>query len=105
MQELDFEYIGNRIRTIRTGKNLTQEYLASQTGVNATHISNIELSRTKVSLTLLVRICNALDVSLDYLLENEYRNPSSAIQTELLNTVEKMSKSKQETLLRIAQVL
>ena len=39
MQELDFSFIGQRIKEIRTGKKLTQESLANITGVNVSHIS------------------------------------------------------------------
>ena len=105
MKELDFSLIGQRIREIRCDKHLTQEYLANATGVNVSHISNIETNKVKVSLTLLVQICNALDVTIDYLLENEYHNPTSALEKELLNTVKNMPNDKQETLLRIANVL
>ena len=65
----------------------------------------IETNKVKVSLTLLVQICNALDVTMDYLLENEYHRPTSIIEKELLNTIKDMKKEKQETLLRIAKVL
>lgn len=105
MKELDFDFIGQRIKEVRMDKHLTQEYLANITGVNASHISNIETSKVKVSLTLLVQICNALGVTIDYLLENEYHNPTSVIEKELLNTIKDMKKEKQETLLRIAKVL
>ena len=79
--------------------------MANATGVNVSHISNIETNKVKVSLTLLVQICNALDVTMDYLLENEYHNPTSTLEKELLNTIKDMKKEKQETLLRIAKVL
>ena len=105
MKELDFDLIGQRIKEVRMDKHLTQEYLANITGVNTSHISNIETSKVKVSLTLLVQICNALGVTVDYLLENEYHNPTSVIEKELLNTIKDMKKEKQETLLRIAKVL
>lgn len=105
MKELDFDFIGQRIKEVRMDKHLTQEYLANITGVNMSHISNIETSKVKVSLTLLVQICNALGVTIDYLLENEYHNPTSVIEKELLNTIKDMKKEKQETLLRIAKVL
>lgn len=105
MDELDFNFIGQRIREVRCDKHLTQEYLADVSGVNVSHISNIERNRVKVSLTLLVKICRALDVTIDYLLENEYHNPTSVIEQEILNTVKDMKKEKQETLLRIAKVL
>ena len=105
MKELDFDFIGQRIREVRNDKHLTQEYLANATGVNVSHISNIETNKVKVSLTLLVQICNALDVTMDYLLENEYHRPTSIIEKELLNTIKDMKKEKQKTLLRIAKVL
>ena len=105
MEELDFNFIGQRIKEVRTDKHLTQEYVANATGVNVSHISNIETNKVKVSLTLLVQICNALDVTIDYLLENEYHNPTSVVEKELLNTIKGMKKEKQETLLRIAKVL
>ena len=105
MNELDFALIGQRIKQVRSDKKLTQEYLANVTGVNVSHISNIETSKVKVSLTLLVGICNALDVTMDYLLENEYHTPNSTLEKELINTMKDMPKDKLETLLRIAKVL
>lgn len=105
MKELDFDYIGQRIKEVRTDKHLTQEYLANMTGVNTSHVSNIETGKTKVSLTLLVRISVALGVTVDYILQNEYHNPTSTLEKELLNTIKDMKKEKQETLLRIAKVL
>jgi len=105
MKELDFQFIGQRIREVRVNKRLTQEYIAEKTGVNVSHISNVENNRVKVSLTLLVNICNALDITMDYVLENEYHAPTSVIEKELLNTFKDMDNSKLETLLRIAKVL
>ncbi len=105
MQDLDFAFIGQRIREARNDRHLTQEYIADVTGVNVSHISNIETNKVKVSLTLLVQICNALGVTLDYILENEYHNPDSVIEKELFNVMKGMQKEKQETLLRIARVL
>lgn len=105
MKELDFSLIGQRIKEVRTDKQLTQEYLANMIGVNTSHVSNIETGKTKISLTLLIKICDALGVTLDYLLENEYHNPTSVIEKELLNTIKDMKKEKQKTLLRIAKVL
>ncbi|MBR2492476.1 MAG: helix-turn-helix transcriptional regulator [Paludibacteraceae bacterium] len=105
MNELDFALIGQRIKQVRSDKKLTQEYLANVTGVNVSHISNIETNKVKVSLTLLVGICNALDVTMDYLLENEYHTPNSTLEKELINTMKDMPKDKLKTLLRIAKVL
>ena len=105
MKELDFAFIGQRIKEVRNEKHLTQEYLANVTGVNVSHVSNIETNKVKISLTLLINICNALNVTMDYMLENEYHTPTSTTEKELFNTIKDMDTSKLETLLRIAKVL
>ena len=74
MDNLDFALIGKRIKEVRTDRQLTQEYLAKVTDVNVSHISNIETNKVKVSLTLLVSICNAMNVTVDYILCRE-KNP------------------------------
>lgn len=105
MRELDFTFIGQRIKEVRCDKHLTQEYISKLTDVNVSHISNIETGKVKVSLTLLVGICNALEVTMDYLLENEYHIPTSIAEKELFNTIKGMDNSKLEILLKIAKVL
>lgn len=105
MGDLDFSFIGKRIKDVRTDKHLTQEYMANFAGVNVSHISNIENGKVKISLTLLVKVCNALGVSMDYLLQNEYQNPAAGIETEMSLIFKEMPKEKQEALLRIARVL
>lgn len=105
MQDIDFAYIGKRIKEERIKKRLTQEYLADFANVNVSHISNIENNKVKISLTLLIKICNALGVSIDYLLQNEYSTPTSGIETELMRVLRDMPIDKQETLLRIAKTL
>lgn len=105
MIELDFALIGQRIREIRVSKQLTQEYLANKTFVNVSHISNIETNKVKVSLTLLVALCNAMDVTVDYVLRDEYHTPGSAIEREIFNTIKDWDDTKKETLLRLAKSL
>lgn len=105
MKELDFSKIGGRIRETRISRGLTQEYIAEFADVNVSHISNIENNRVKISLTLLVNICNALDTTVDYILSNEYNRPGSITEKELAQVAQGLSDEKQETLLRIAKVL
>lgn len=105
MDNLDFASIGKRIREVRIDRHLTQEYLANATNVNVSHISNIETNKVKVSLTLLIGICNALNVTVDYILRDVYNVATTAYETELLNTVSDFDVVKKEQLLRIAKVL
>lgn len=65
---LDYKAIGKRIKIARIQKDLTQEQLAEFVELSPTHMSNIETGSTRVSLTSIVRIANALSVTVDMLL-------------------------------------
>ena len=65
--ELDYITIGKRIRQIRMERGWTQAALAEKSGVEPSNISHIERAATKLSLPTLIRIANALEVSLDEL--------------------------------------
>ena len=65
---VDCKALGARIRSIRKQKNISQEKLAEMVFVCTTHISHIETGNTIPSLTTLVYIANALEVSADELL-------------------------------------
>lgn len=105
MKNLDFAHIGKKLKKIRISKNLTQEYIANIADVNVSHISNIENSRVKISLPTLVRVCNALDTTVDYILANEYNNPSSVIEQEILREVHSCTAETQKQILKIIRAL
>lgn len=65
---IDFKLIGEKIKNIRTEKKMTQELLAEKSGLSVGYISNIETAKKKVSLNAIIKICNALDISLNTLL-------------------------------------
>lgn len=62
---LNYYLIGKRIKSIRKKRGLTQEQLAELADISPQHCSGIETGGAKVSLPALVRICNALETSLD----------------------------------------
>lgn len=101
---VDFEKIGKRIRNLRIEKNLTQEYLSQKAGVNVSHISNIENNRVKISLSTLIAVANALDITVDYLLENEY-NTDAGIDSEIIKKLEDFDNDKKERLIKIMDLL
>lgn len=65
--EINYVSIGNRIREIRKSKNWTQATLAEISGTEPSNISHIERAATKLSLPTLIKIANALEVTLDEL--------------------------------------
>jgi len=66
--ELDYKAIGKRIKIARIKADFTQEKLAETIELSPTHLSNIETGTTRVSLTTIVSLANALSVSVDDLL-------------------------------------
>lgn len=66
--ELDYRAIGKRIKIARIKSDMNQEKLAELVGVSPAHMSNIETGTTRVSLQTIVRLANALSVSVDDLL-------------------------------------
>ena len=66
--ELDYKAIGKRIKIARIKADLTQERLAEVVEISPTHLSNIETGTTRVSLTAIVNLANALSVTVDDLL-------------------------------------
>ena len=104
-QEIDYNKLGQSIKTMRKSKGLTQETLAELTGCNPSHISNIENNYTKVSLNTLLSIANALDTSIDYLLQEQYHNQSLALDNEIAMAIASCDIEMKERILRIIKVL
>lgn len=68
---LDYVAIGKKIRMIRKTKNLSQEQLAEKIWISTTHMSHIETGSTKLSLSVLVDIAQALEVGTDEILSTQ----------------------------------
>ena len=65
---VDYDAIGLRIKIARIKAKITQEALADKAELTAAHVSNIETGNTKLSLPTIIKIANALSVSVDELL-------------------------------------
>lgn len=61
-------FCGDRLRTARRAKVLTQDELAQSVGISRTAITHLESSEGDPSVDLLVRLATTLDVSIDWLL-------------------------------------
>lgn len=82
---MDYKQIGKRIKEARKNKGFTQEYLAERLDIDPSFLSRIENGHNKAGLETYIKICQLLDVSLDFLtmdvlpsahkniIENEFR--------------------------------
>lgn len=95
---MNYRKIGNRIRTLRTERGLTQEELAFRINSSATYLSNIERGIKKPSLQKLVDIADILKVTLnDFIYEPTEETPKEDEMSILLS---KYDPIKQEELKR-----
>ena len=91
--EINYTMVGQRIRTARLQKKLSQADLGSLVGCSNNHISHIETAQTKVSLSMLTKLALALDQDLDYflrLIDEEIAEKLSRCNTSTLLTVNQM---------------
>lgn len=68
--------MGSRISVRRRMMGLTQEELAEKIDVSTQMISNLETGKKAIRPENLLKICNALDVSADFLLTGSDRSTS-----------------------------
>ncbi len=89
--ELNYKAIGKRIKISRIKSDLTQERLAEIVGVSPSHMSNIETGTTRVSLTTIVAIANALYVTVDELLCDSLAAARAPFEKDIADILEDCS--------------
>lgn len=85
---IDYRAIGKQIRMYRRNADITQESLAEKINVSPPYISRIETGSASPSLQTLVDICNALDITIDNLMQDDLsaaRKQLSGRLSELLS--------------------
>ena len=80
---IDYKSIGRRIKAARISLDMTQERLAEKVNLSPSHLSNIETGTTKVSLPTLVKLANALDVSVDGLLADSVVQSKAVFEQDI----------------------
>lgn len=83
-----FIEIGKRIRDAREQAGLTSEQLADKLEISQSNISRWENAKYKITLPTLVKIANALDVSLDELIVGAARKVEKKRPCTLRDTCE-----------------
>ena len=58
------EDVGNRIRSLRKTKGLSQEKLALKAGIDRTYLAGIEAGKRNATILSLEKVVNALEVSM-----------------------------------------
>ena len=85
---LNFKLIGRRIKEIRKCRHVTQAILAERIDKSVPYISHIETATKQASLTTLVLIANALDVTVDTFLDGNQVNDKKEHLSEAARLLE-----------------
>lgn len=70
--------VGDKIRFFRNKKGITQKALADLIGKTESSIQKYECGSTEVPFSVLEKIANALDITILFLLDDEYLESASA---------------------------
>lgn len=80
---INYKRIGKRIQQLRKMKDLTQADLAEYAGVSVSYISHIENGGKKASLESVIHIANALETTVDQLLNGNQTGNQHEYKSEL----------------------
>ena len=98
--------LGQQVRALRRQRRLTQEQLAELAGVSLQRIGEIERGQGNPTLNSLVKLSDALDISLSELFENSEQYKSEKEMRDLLHQlVEQSSEPGLKQLLSIARCM
>ena len=92
---MDTKLVGNRIKTAREIKRLTQEQLAEIVSLSPMHISVLERGLKAPKLETLVLIANSLNVSADYLLSDVVSSSSKTVPSAFVELINQLSPKEQ----------
>lgn len=85
---LNFILIGRRVKESRLQKGMSQADLAEQIDMSVSYISRIETAEKQASLEALVRIANAIGITVDHLLNGNQTNDPVEYLADLMQLME-----------------
>ena len=103
--EINYKDIGRRISKERHNKNLRQEELAEMRNLSTVHLAHIEGGTTKLGLSALINIANALGVSADALLSGVCYKCKKILIDELAEIINECTPEQINLIIQIAKVI
>lgn len=97
--------LGQRIREERQKLNLTQEKLSETINVTTTYIGQIERGERRPTLDTLIKISNALGVSIDYLLRESITPASDNLMNLWIQLTHDLSDDEKEMIIDLIKVI
>ena len=99
---LNFKLIGLRVKESRLQKRMSQAELAERTDLSVSFISHIETAKKRASLESLVRIANALEVTVDQMLNGNQTSDPAEYRIELAQPLNDCSSYEKRIIYEVA---
>lgn len=93
--------IGERVKQARIARGLSQAELAEILGLSDAYISKLETGKNAMSVTVLVKLSDALGVSADWLLRNKTREAQEISLVEVEQMLEDCSPTERNALMKL----
>ncbi|MEE8885364.1 MAG: helix-turn-helix transcriptional regulator [Eubacteriales bacterium] len=101
----EFDNFGQKVKTLRMQRGLSQQSVAKALDVTPGYVSNIENGRTAMSLRMLICYATLMGMTLDELTGEvipEYH--AKAVSNQLVSEISKLSEEQQEKLVKILRI-
>ena len=105
MDTIDYKALGQRIRTERRRRDLTQEKLAELADISNSFLGHIERGGRTLSVQTLVNLARALNMSTEYILFGEDICHPSSLPLEVQDAINNMAGNQRKVFLDVIKTL
>jgi HTH-type transcriptional regulator, cell division transcriptional repressor len=102
---LNYKLLGKRIKELRVKINLTQEALAEKIDVSPVYISHIEVGSSIPSLETLLKICNELETTPDYILLDSIHSSKEYLRDDIAILLKSCSVKDMQLIIKIIEAM
>ncbi len=96
---MDYKWLGRRLAARRKELGYRQSTVEEKADLSYKYLSSIETGRSIPSLETLVRLCQVLDVTPDYLLLGAVHRPEAKSEDEIFREFQLLTKREQDLVL------
>jgi transcriptional regulator with XRE-family HTH domain len=96
--------LGQRIRSLRINRELSQDALAEKAGMSVKHLGKIERGTVNASIQCLTGIAQALDMPVRDILETEHEQSREELLAELTAQLPQLAHKDMKILYRLVKI-
>ena len=97
--------IGNRIKSLRSSRKLSQAQVAEASGVSSKYLGEVERGEANISIELIGRIARALSVPMTDIMEHEHERPREELVSEIIRLAPRLNEKDAQIVFRMVKML